>query len=136
MMQTAKPWHGYDFATCAGIVFCLTTGRRSFRQGKMRSVVVIITDVIIHKAFQMALVEHDHMVEKVAAAVPNPALGDAVLPPTSKTGALGLYAKVLHSIDHLRIEAGTAIKDQVYGSEVISEQKSDLTSLLITVFPP
>jgi hypothetical protein len=29
MMQTAEPWHRYNFATYAGVAHCFTTGRRS-----------------------------------------------------------------------------------------------------------
>jgi len=37
-------------------------------QAKMRPVVVVVEDVLIHEAFQMALVEDDYMIEQVAAA--------------------------------------------------------------------
>jgi len=50
MMQTAEPGHGYDLAACAGVFFCRATGGRSLRQREMRSVVVVVADVIIHKA--------------------------------------------------------------------------------------
>jgi hypothetical protein len=71
-----------------------------------------VPDVIIHEALQMALIEHDHMVEQVPAAVADPTLDNAVLPRTSEAGPLGLDAEALHGIDHPRIETGTAIKDQ------------------------
>ena len=61
------------------------------------------------------------MVEQIPAAVTDPALGDAVLPRTSEAGPLGLDAEALHGVDHLRIEAGTAIKDQVAGCGIIRE---------------
>jgi hypothetical protein len=69
MMQTAKPWHGYDLATRTGITRCNTTGRRSFCQCKMRAILVVVADVLVHQAFQMAFVENDHVIKQIAAAV-------------------------------------------------------------------
>ena len=80
MVQAAESLHGYDLAACIGILFCFTTSRRSFVQCKVRSVVVIVADVLIHEAFQMPFVEHDHVVEQIAAAVADPPLGNAILP--------------------------------------------------------
>ena len=74
MMQTAKPWHGYDLAACTKILFSRTNERRSFRQSKMSSVHVVILDVLIHKSFQMPFIEDDHVVEQIAAAIANPTL--------------------------------------------------------------
>src|ERR1035437_3495667 len=56
------------------------------------------------------------MVEQIPATVTDPTLCDTVLPRTSETGPLWLDVEGLHGIDHLRIEAGTAIKDQVHSS--------------------
>src|ERR1035437_9844506 len=85
----------------------------------MSSIIVVIADVLFHNGFQMTLIDHDHMVEQVPAVAANPTPGDTVLPGTSVAGSLGLDAEVLHGVDHLRIEAGTAIKDQVTGRRVI-----------------
>jgi hypothetical protein len=35
----------------------------------MRSVIVIVTDVILHQAFEMPFIQDDHMVEQIPAAV-------------------------------------------------------------------
>ena len=74
----------------------------------------------------MALIEHDHMVEQVPAAVADPTLDNAVLPRTSEAGPLGLDAEALHGIDHPRIETGTAIKDQLAGYRVVRERLTQL----------
>ena len=50
MMQAAESWHGYDPATGIGTLRCLTTGGRALRQRKMSSILVVIMDVLIHKA--------------------------------------------------------------------------------------
>src|SRR5665213_4586039 len=85
MMQPAEPWHRYDLIVAAGILLRFTTHWRSLVQSKMSPVLVIITNVSGHKAFQMPLIEHDHIVEQIPAAVANPALGDTVLPRASET---------------------------------------------------
>ena len=112
MMQAAHPWQRYDPAIHTELARCLTASRGALPQRKMCPVLVVAADILIHQAFQMSLIEDDHMVEQVPAAVADPTLDNAVLPRTSEAGPLGLDAEALHGIDHPRIETGTAIKDQ------------------------
>ena len=121
MMQAAEPWHRYDFASYFGVARCFTAGRRSLCQCKMRPVFVIVLDVLAHQAFQVAFIENDRMVEQIAAAIADPALGDTILPRTAEAGSLGLNAEALYGVHHLRIETGAAIKDQVAGRRIIRE---------------
>ena len=83
----------------------------------MRSVVVIVTDVLSHQAFQMPFIENDNMVEEIPAAVSDPTLSNTVLPRTAEVGSLGLNAEALHCLDHFTIKIRAAIKDQVAGAE-------------------
>ena len=94
MVQAAESWHGYDLSALGGILFCFPTGRPSLCQRKMSAFLVVIANVLFHKAFQMALVEHDHMVEKVTSAVADPTPRNSVLPRTSEAGSLGLDTKL------------------------------------------
>src|ERR1035437_4346494 len=126
MMQATESWHGYNFSALDGILFCFAASRRFLSQCEMSAVLVVKADVIIHEAFQMLLVQNDHMVEKIPAAVADPAFGDTVLPRTSEARSLGLNAEGLHRIDHLRVEAGTAIKDQILGCRVVRERLAQL----------
>ena len=119
MMQAAKPWHGYYSATRFRVTHCFAAIRYFLRQRKMRPVVVIITDVLAHKAFQMSFAENDRVVEDIPAAVADPALGHAVLPRTSETGPLRLDAEGLHRVDHFFIELRAAIEDQIAGCRVV-----------------
>ena len=128
MMQSAQPRHCYDSATRLRVTRCRATGRRSLRQRKMRAVLVIITDVLVHEAFQMPFVENDHMVEQISAAVPDPSLRNAVLPRASEAGLLGLDAEARHGVDHLRIEAGAVIEDQIARRGVVRERFPQLLS--------
>lgn len=46
MMQATKPWHGDDLAACIMIDLGFTPRRRSLCQCEMRSVLVVIADVL------------------------------------------------------------------------------------------
>ncbi len=133
MMQTAKPWHRYDPATHAWILLCFATRRRSLRQREMRPVLVIVTDVLVHETFQMAFIDHDHMVEQIPAAVTDPTLCNTVLPRTPEAGSFRLYAKAHHRFDHFFVEVRTAIEDQVSGGSVAgTREEHKLITLMFT----
>ena len=72
MMQATKPWHGDDLAACIMIDLGFTPRRRSLCQSEMRSVLVVIADVLRHQAFQMLFVEHNDVVEQIAAVITEP----------------------------------------------------------------
>src|SRR6476646_4016595 len=92
----------------------------------MCAILEIVEDVFVDKAFQMPPIENDHMVEQIPAAGAYPAFRNAVLPWTSKAGALGLNAETLHCFDHFIIELWAAIKDQVGGGRVIGKRLAQL----------
>ena len=121
MMQTAEPWHCYDPASAARLVRGFTTGRRSLCQREMSPVLVVVANVIIHKVFQMLLVQNNHMIEQVSTATADPPFRNAVLPRTSDAGSLGLDNEVLDRADHFFIELRAAIKDQIAGRGVVRE---------------
>ena len=95
MMQTAKTRQGQDGAALASALLRRPAPRRFFLQAKMRPVLVIIADIVVHEAFQMVFVKHDHMAEQVPAAVADEALRDSVLPRALKAGSLGTNTKLL-----------------------------------------
>jgi hypothetical protein len=88
----------------------------------MRPVVMVVPDVLVHQALQMAFIENDHMVKEIAAAVADPALRDAVLPRTAETSSLRLNAKALDGLDDLFIELCASVKDQVTRRGVVRER--------------
>jgi hypothetical protein len=96
MMQTAELGHRYNPVAATEIHLRFTAGRRSLRQRKMRSVLVVVTDVLVHQAFQMPFIQNDRMVEQITAAVANPTLSDTVLPRASEAGPLGLDAEAFY----------------------------------------
>jgi hypothetical protein len=70
----------------------------------MGSVLVVVADIFAHQSLQMPFIEHNHMVQQVAAAASHPALCDAILPWTAKGGANRLSPQVLDRGDHVIAE--------------------------------
>ena len=82
MVQSTEAGQGMNSATD-----CRTTLDRPprwsvFRQPQMRPILVTIADILSHQPLQMPLIEHDHVVQQVATAAPDPTLRDTVLPRT------------------------------------------------------
>src|ERR1039458_8591472 len=94
MVQTAKPRHRNNLRCAAGLdgqAIC----RCLLCQSKVRSVVMVVTDVIGHQAFEMPFIECDDMIEEVSAAVADEAFRDSVLPPAAEAGAFRFDAEAL-----------------------------------------
>ena len=96
MMEAAESRPGNDLQ-CLLCSFHARSACWSFLvQPEVCPVVMIVAEVFVHKALEMALVENeDHVIEQVPAAVPDESLGHAVLPGTLKTGRLGSMLKFL-----------------------------------------
>jgi hypothetical protein len=56
----------------------------------MRSVFVVVADIVGKKSPQVSLVQWNHMIEQIAATAFDPALRDPVLPGTLKRGLDGI----------------------------------------------
>ena len=121
MMQATKPWRRHNLAACVMTLRHFSARRSLLAQTKVGSVLVVVTDVLIHEALQMPLIENDHVVEQIAAAVTNPALGDAVLPGATKVGSFRLDAEAPDSIDDFFIEIAATVEDQVARRGVVRE---------------
>jgi len=113
MMQTAQSRHRDDYAIRAGVRFSPTSAGRLLRQPKVSPIIVVVIDVLVHQAFEMALIEDDHVVEQIAAATADEALGNTILPRALKAGSLGLDAEVLDGVDHFIIEIRATVEDQM-----------------------
>ena len=70
----------------------------------------------------MLLVEDEHMIHQVSATAFNPALRDTVLPRTSKRRADGFDAHVLDGSQHLAIECGVPIQDEIPGRSAVGKR--------------
>ena len=111
MMQAADPGQGNDFRIHCRVHLCIATRRSLFSQPEMRPVVVVVVNVLGHEPFQMFFVEHDHVVEKIAAAGGDEALSYTVLPRALKTGSLRFHAEVLDRFNNFFVETGAAIEE-------------------------
>jgi len=126
MVQAAKPRHGDDFAICVGIRLCSTPRRRSLRQRKMRSVIVVIADVLRHQSLQVLFVEHNDVVEQVPSAVADPSLCNPILPRTAEAGSLGFDTEGLDCADDFFVEVRAAIKEQISRRRIIGKGLAEL----------
>ena len=75
MRQPAGPWHGYDPAVCVGIRLRPTTCRSPLLQCKVCSVVAVIADVFAHQSSQGPFIQHNDVVEQIAAVISEPIPG-------------------------------------------------------------
>jgi len=121
LVQSAEPRHRYDSAISAGISPSLTTSGCFLRQPEVRSVIVIVVDVLNQEALEMPFVQGDHVVEQILTATPNPTLGNSVLPRALEARSLGLDIEALDHVDHFLIEVGTTIKDQISRRRIVGK---------------
>ena len=75
MMQ---PAHALLADHCTVFQRACPASRRLLVQPEVRSVVVIVGNVLGDEALQMSLIQRDYVVEQVAAAASDPTLGDPI----------------------------------------------------------
>ena len=121
-MQTAQSWHGNNFALRFWIRFHLASCRRLLCQSEMSPIFMVVIDVLVQEALQMALIQHDHVVEQVTAAVADKALRDSVLPWAQQTRSLGLNTEALDRINHILIEVRAAIEYEIARRGVVRKR--------------
>jgi hypothetical protein len=121
MMQAAKPWdrHNRVIRTC--IHLHLSTSGRSLRQREMRSILMVVADVLFHEAFQVPLIENNHMIEQISSTAADPAFRDAILPRASETGSFGFDAEALHGSGDIFIEIRGPVENQIPRRGIVGE---------------
>jgi hypothetical protein len=100
MMQTTQPWHRCHLVTDAGSFPCFTARRCSLFQRAMCAILEIVADVFFHQAFQLPLIENDHVVEQIPASGADPAFRNTVLPWTFEARSLWLDTEAPHHFGH------------------------------------
>ena len=111
VMQSAEPRHSDDFRIHRHVVFGSTLSWCLLFQSKMRPVVMVIAEVFVHQAFQMALIENDDMIEQVSATASYETFANAILPWSLKAASLRLNAEVPDGFEDLFVEVRSAVKD-------------------------
>jgi hypothetical protein len=79
----------------------------------MCPVVVVVANVFGHEPFQVALVEHNNVIEQVAAAGADESFGNAVLPRAFERSANRFYVEYFRSLYDLSTEGGVAAVNQI-----------------------
>ena len=87
---------------------------------------MIVANVLVHQAFQMALVEHDHVVKQITTASADPTFGHAVLPGASDRGVNRPYAQAFRGFQNLAMECMLAIKDQILWRGIVQERPHEV----------
>src|ERR1019366_5376352 len=82
VIAVMQPAHALLASHCTLFQSACPTSRRLLVQPEVRSVVVIIGNVLGEESLQMPLIQGDHVVEQVAAAASDPTLGYPILPGT------------------------------------------------------
>ncbi len=84
----------------------------------VKTIDVVIGDVVPNEASQMVLVEHDHVMEERLAEAADPSFGYAVLPRALECGALHLHAHGLDGAAHFGGECAVAIAGRGSGTHL------------------
>jgi hypothetical protein len=126
MMQTAQSRKSNNLAGRVGVRFFRTSSRSFLRQTKVRPVHMEITNVLVHKPFQVALVQHDDTIEQIPTATADEAFCDTVLPRASEAGSFGFNSEACDRLNNVIIEIVAAVEDQVFGRGVIRKRFAQL----------
>ena len=121
MMQAAHSRHRDNSAFRVWIRFGFARAGCILCKAEVCAIVVVIADIFVHEAHQMGLVEHNHIIEQVPAAIANESLRYSVLPRALEAGSFGLDAEALDSVDDFLIEVRAAVEDEVSRRGVVGK---------------
>ena len=126
MVQTAEPWHRNHPAIWARISNGLASSRCLFLQPEMRSVIMVVANVLVHETLEMPLVEDNHVIQQVSPTVADEAFCYSVLPRAAEAGPFWLDPKALDGADDLNVEVAPAIEYQILRGGVVREGLAQL----------
>src|SRR5215831_14083849 len=112
-MQTADSRLSPDLATAILPEFDQTGARRLLIQSDMRSVVVIVANILEAQTYQMSLVQRNHVIQHLAPYVAHPSFRESILPWTADTSPDSLDPARLQKRTHLGPEFAVTIEDDV-----------------------
>ena len=112
MVQSTESREGVDRAISPISDRYWPTGWRILRESEVRPIFMVIANLFGHQPLEVLLIPHDHVVQPVSSATPDPALGDAVLPRTAKGSADGLASQVFPSRNHIDSELRVVIEQK------------------------
>jgi hypothetical protein len=112
MVQATESRKELDLPFTRRANFCRPTCWRVLRESKMRPVLIVVELVGRHQAFEMPLIQDNHVVQQVASATSHSALRNTVLPRTAKSRARWLtpvHGELLFRLRFLRISRPATI---------------------------
>jgi hypothetical protein len=83
MVQATEPRKWSNLATCGTLDGWPTCGR-VLSESQVRSIFVIVANVLSYEEPEMPLIEDDYMVQQVSPTTADPPLRNSVLPGTAK----------------------------------------------------
>src|SRR5664279_1058458 len=102
VIAVMQPAHAPLANHCTVFQRACPASRRLLVQPQVRSVVVIIGNVLGEESLQMTLIQRDYVVEQVAAAASDPTLGDPILPGTPNRGTDRCHLQRAHRRWHFQ----------------------------------
>src|ERR1017187_1447020 len=102
VIAVMQPAHALLANHCTVFQRACPASRRLLVQPEVRSVVVIVGNVLGDESLQMALIQRDYVVEQVAAAASDPTLGDPILPGTPNRGTDRCHVQRAHRRWHFQ----------------------------------
>jgi hypothetical protein len=109
MVNAADPWKRKNLTACVRTRLYGPASRRLLVQCVVSTVLVIVGQVLISKPFEMLLIQRNYVIQHLAAATSNPALGDSVLPRAPDARANGFNAARLQKLDYIAAELGIPV---------------------------
>src|ERR1043165_1029299 len=100
-MQPAYPRQGHYLSRSDGPRFNLTGTRRLFIKSDVRSVFMVIAEVVLAQPHQVSFVQRDHMIKQLAADTAHPSFRDSILPGAPNTCPHSLNPARLQESLHL-----------------------------------
>src|SRR5664280_2093399 len=102
VIAVMQPAHASLANHCTVFPRACPASRRLLVQPQVRSVVVIIGNVLGEESLQMTLIQRDHVVEQVTAAASDPTLGGPILPGTPNRGTDRCHLQRAHRRWHFQ----------------------------------
>src|SRR5664279_4057236 len=102
VIAVMQPAHALLANHCTVFQRACPASRCLLVQPQVRSVVVIIGNILGEESLQMAFIQRDHVVEQVAAAASDPTLSDAILPGTPNRGTDRCHLQRAHRRWHFQ----------------------------------
>src|SRR5713101_716119 len=122
MMDTAHSGNPNDLRLWRGTLGDGPTQRRFLRQGVVSAIFMIVREVFGQQPSGMPLIKDEHVIHQVSATAFDPALRDPILPGTLERRSDGLDAHVFDRDEHLAIERGVPIQDEIPGRSAVGKR--------------